>query len=404
MGQYIMNKETGKIELHFDKTEYMALPDEQKQKIKSNYLFSRYSKAWVSRAKFPNLYFAEEVAKGLGLENGGSTGERLTFEEQQERKAERAEARAERMENRAYVAEKHAERLQAPINKMQGDIAFFTQPNIDSSAGRAFTRQRNRMFDAYEKGFEEFKKSEYYRQRAEAARQTAEKPTSKAFCQRRIDEANKTIRVQKKNIEHYEEGIKRIESGATIKNWKGESLTTADYDSHIERAEEIIENALEKVIYYQTIIEDLGGNPFSKDNIKVGYLVRLEKERDPVMVTSCGSKNITYRILTGGAAGFELKESYTGIKEIVSDKVSDEIKHPFKVGDVYTVPVLNHDTWKYEDKAYTVTKVTPEKVTLKCGTERAITRKPRLGIGNACNDWFLGIADGLHGTICKKGA
>lgn len=44
---------------------------------------------------------------------------------------------------------------------MHGDIAFFTQPNINSSAGRAFANKR--MFAAYERGFEEFKKSEYYR-------------------------------------------------------------------------------------------------------------------------------------------------------------------------------------------------------------------------------------------------
>lgn len=101
MGKYIFNKETQKLELHFDKSEYMALDDEIKREIKSTFLFSRSRGAWVSRAKFPNLYFAEEVAKKLELENGGNVGETLSFAAQMEQKAEKAERRAERYETYA---------------------------------------------------------------------------------------------------------------------------------------------------------------------------------------------------------------------------------------------------------------------------------------------------------------
>lgn len=60
------------------------------------------------------------------------------------------------------------------------------------------------MFAAWERGFDEFKKSEYYAERAEAARQTAAetKPTDKGFIIRRIKEAEKTIRAQKKILNH----------------------------------------------------------------------------------------------------------------------------------------------------------------------------------------------------------
>ena len=201
MSEYIMNKETGKIELHFDKADYLALSEEQKKDIKSNYLFSRAKSAWVSRAKFPNLYRAEKVAKDLGLLNGGNIGEKLTFAEQMERKAERAEARAERFDYKSNKAEENGKTLQKPINDMHGDIAFFTQPNINSSSGRAFTNKRNRMWEAWEKGFDEFKKSEYYAQRAEIARQTAEntKPKDKAFCDRRIKDILIEFTMEKKS-------------------------------------------------------------------------------------------------------------------------------------------------------------------------------------------------------------
>lgn len=71
---YIINRETEKLELHFDKSEYQALSDDQKSTIKSNFLFSRYGGCWVSRAKIPNLWRAEQVAKSLGAENQGKDG------------------------------------------------------------------------------------------------------------------------------------------------------------------------------------------------------------------------------------------------------------------------------------------------------------------------------------------
>ena len=218
MGYYVMNRETQKLELHFSKEEYMSLPEELKNGVRSNFLFSKKTDTWVSRAKFPNLWRAEAIVEKLGLEDGGKVGENLTFAEQMERKAEKAEMRAERYEHKADVAAQKGEALQQPIKDMEGDIAFFTQPNINSSAGRAFTHRREKMFSAWEKGFEEFKKSEYYAERAETARQTAEqtRPTDKGFIDRRIKDTEKTIRAQKRNLENYYKKLERIEHGEEI--------------------------------------------------------------------------------------------------------------------------------------------------------------------------------------------
>lgn len=76
---YIHNRETGKMELHFDKTEYDALTDEQRSEIKSAFLWGRRSGCWISRAKEPNLWRAERVAQSIGLGDGGEQGERLSF-------------------------------------------------------------------------------------------------------------------------------------------------------------------------------------------------------------------------------------------------------------------------------------------------------------------------------------
>lgn len=402
MNEFIMNKETGKIELYFDKQDYLNLSDEQKREINSNFLFSRKKNAWVSRAKFPNLYRAETVAKKLGLSNGGNIGETLSFREQMERKAERAEARAERYDMRSTKALENGKALQKPIDDRHGDIAFFTQPNINSSAGRAFTNRRNRMFAAWEKGFEEFRKSEYYAERAETARTTASmtKPTDKGFIDRRIKDAEKTIRAQKKNLESYHKTLEKIQSGEIITHYNGSNLTEEEVNSWISTAEEIIEQAISKSIYYHECLEEVGGIEFSKENIKAGYVVELAGHGE-CRVVRTGKVNITYEILTGGAAGAKSRAAYAEIKSIVSTDIEEAPSHPFKVGESFTVK--EWDGTKFADKTYTVTKVTPKRVTLQSGTCRAISRKPHcLSAGNGEYSWTLKITDCLDGIVCKK--
>lgn len=308
---YIINRETEKLELHFDKSEYQALADDQKSAIKSNFLFSKRGGCWVSRAKIPNLWRAEQVAKQLGAENQGKTGETLSFEEKMERKAARAGERAERMDARADAAEQRGEAMQKPINDMHGDIAFFTQPNINTSSGRAFTRQRERMFAAFERGMDEFKKSEYYAERAEAARQTANsaKNPDKGFCERRIREAQASIRAQNRNLEHYQKYLERMDSGETVKHYDETEITRDEVLSWIENAEERIEAEISKACYYQSCIDAQGGIPYSRENIKKGDFVKVRYD-EKCVVLSTGPKNITYQT----PHGFCLKASYAEIK------------------------------------------------------------------------------------------
>lgn len=292
---YIENKETGKIELHFEKSAYMALDESQKKAIKSNFLFSRYSGAWISRCKFPNLYTPRRVAESLGLTDAGIQGERLTFAEQQERRADKAEARAARMDAKADRATDRAKSLQAPINKMHGDIAFFTQPNINTSAGRAFTRQRDRMWAAYDRGIEEFRKSDYYRDRAEAARATASqtKTKDKGFCQRRIDDAEKAIRAQKKNIAHYESILTAIENGEAPKMWSGNPYEPEKVKKRIEDAEQIIDNSIEKIAYYDSLIQEAGGI-IDKSTLNPGDLVKVKRWGTVKIISTRGPKNFVF--------------------------------------------------------------------------------------------------------------
>lgn len=90
MKQVIFNRETLKIELHFDKADYTVLSDDEKARVKSAFLWSKRGGCWVSRAKEPNLYEAKRIARDLGFGDVEKVGERLTFAEQVERDRERA--------------------------------------------------------------------------------------------------------------------------------------------------------------------------------------------------------------------------------------------------------------------------------------------------------------------------
>ena len=397
---YQINRETQKLELIFDKAEYMALPDEKKREIKSNFLFSRTVGGWVSRAKWPNTYYAERTAQSIGAENRGKTGEALSFAEQMEAKAERAEARAERYEARADRAEAAGKALQKPVEDMHGDIAFFTQPIVNTSAGRAFGRRRQRMFEAWERGFDEFKKSDYYRDAAQTARETAAgtKPKDKGFCQRRMDDATKTINAQKKNLESYRKKLDRIEAGEELKTWSGEPVSAETVSGWIETAEELIEAAISKYAYYAECLEDLGGIQYSRENIKPGYLVKIKRFNQIVEVLSTGPKNFKYKSEYGGG----WPESYAEILEIVSTEGAEKPApvHPFTVGEKATLPIWNSEKQRYEDHEHEIIKRTDKTVTIRDNvTGNTVNRKPQLREGRNGSSWAVFVNDEYRSGI-----
>ena len=365
MKQYVFNLETTKIELHFEKSEYAALTDAQKSELKSAYLWSNYGKCWVSRAKEPNLYNAKRVAKSLGFTDEQREGERITFAEQIERKAERAGARADRYEEYAANADRRAVTLQKPINDMHGDIAFFTQPIIAGHAGsQAFANRRRKMFDQYEKGMDEYRKGEYFRGRADTARNTAEQSKYKdvAFLDRRIKEARTEIRKREANVIEYEDKLYRIESGGTFKRYNGEPITAEEVKSWLDRELELIEVAMDKEAFLLNRLDECGGIAFSPANIEVGYIVKL-KRSGLCEVVGKGPVNITYKILTGGAAGMVLTAAYAEISEIVkAEKQAPQVVNPFSAGDILT---LNRPADDSVYRAFQVLKPTEKSIQIQ---------------------------------------
>jgi hypothetical protein len=356
---YIFNLETLKIELHFEKAEYDALSPAQKAEIKSNFLWSRHSKAWVSRCKEPNLYRARRVAESLGFTQEQRQGERLSFAEQVDRQVERAESRAARFEDYAANAEKRAEELQKEFNSHRGDIAFFTQPIISGHSGsQAFARQRQRIYDRYNKGFEEYRKSEYFRDRAATAQNTADMKKFKdpVYLDNRIKECKKNIRAMEKNIIQYEKMLYSLENHTEEKPSPYHDRYTQEQVSNwLEDQLERLEAEIDKQGYMENCLDKIGGIRFSKKNIKPGYIVNIRGRCCEII--SAGSVNIQYKILEGGAAGMVLTAPYAAIAEIIEAKepAKAELVNPFKEGDILCKHRPGDDSIY---RAYQVVKVT----------------------------------------------
>lgn len=399
---YILNKETGKLELHFEKSTYMGLSENTKSQIKGAFLWGRNSGCWISRAKWPNTSYAENIAKEIGLEDAGETGERLSFAEQMQSKADRAERRAERYENRADAAEARGEALQKPIDSMHGDIAFFTQPNINTSTGRAFTRRRSAMWASWEKGFEEFNKSDYWKDRAKTARKTSEQPElrDRAFLMRRIEERLADIRKLKKNVEEYEGYEKAIEAGETPRNKYGwdVKITGEQVQSNIDRWLEILEAKLDELGFYQDCLDSLGGVAFSRENIKPGYIVKMQRSYVGICeVVSCGPKTVKVK-----SGKWISSYPYAEIEKVVKAEEKTEIPvHTFKVGDSFESSMWNRELRKFEPVVCEIIKTTDKSVTIKAGEGKPFVRKPYMSAYDP-EHWYIDLGDNFCHSISRQ--
>lgn len=403
---FIVNQETGKLELHFDKATYQALSEDAKRTIKSHFLWGRRSGCWISRCKEPNLYGARRVAQELGLTDAGKTGERLSFAEQMERKAERAERRAERYDARSEAAEKRGQVLQKPINDMHGDIAFFTQPNINTSGGRAFTRRREKMFAAFDRGFEEFRKSAYWQERAETARRTADQKElrDKAFVGRRIAERESDIRKLKNLVTLYEGYVNTYENGETPKDkWGGNITMSAERCAEqLEYYLDRLEAKLDELGFYQECMANLGGVNYNQQNIKIGYVVQVQRW-GRCEVISTGPKNCTVKQTAHGMT-FTPTVAYAEIERVIEAREAVDEPHPFKVGEQFNVTRWNSAKGNSEKVVYTIIRASDKSVTLKTGDEKPIVRKPTLVKWSRDIEWALRVTDWHDGIIYRKAA
>lgn len=230
---YIVN-EDNKAELHFYFLDYKALDQNKKNEIKKYFLWGKGRQAWVSKG-FYNTWGAQSVIKMLNLPLWEKRARR-SFADEVERKKDNAEYRSDRYEAKAQKAVTRAESLQSEFNRLRKDWSWITQPNINTSRGRSFTRARDRVYQKYERGFEELKKSDYFMDKAGISKNTAamKKYEDLDFVARKIKETEKSIKAKYAYIEQYN---KALESAS---------------DERKEKLETYIEDTIRDLDYLQT--------------------------------------------------------------------------------------------------------------------------------------------------------
>lgn len=221
---YIINEDR-KVEMYFNIEDYKKLSEDDKKDVKRYFLWSRFKKAWISKAK--NSYHVENFAKRLGLTFYEKKKLR-SFDDEIQRKKDNAERNTGKYATRAENASKRAESLQSEFNRLRKDWSWLTQPIIKGHSGsERFGRSKARVMANYEKGFQEYDKAKYYEQKQKLAEETLKDAKLKDihYVQNRVKEAEKSIRKISQWVSDYQ---KKVESGTLNDEQKEKYLNAID--------------------------------------------------------------------------------------------------------------------------------------------------------------------------------
>jgi len=199
---YLINVETGKLNIYTTKEFYDNLPEQQRKDIKNFCLWSRNTGCWISKGKAQNCYYLIGRLKEMNFENRGTTGEKISFQQQIERQRHKAGIRAEKAEQRAEKAEKKSEQLYNRAKNMASAIPLGQPILIGHHSEKRDRNYRDRIHNTFGKAFKEQDKTSYYRNKAATAKQTAEgeKYHNPKYLLQRIKECEKYIRLFERRL------------------------------------------------------------------------------------------------------------------------------------------------------------------------------------------------------------
>lgn len=262
---FIHNLETDKLNIFTGgKSDWLTIPEADRERIKSACLWSRSINGWVSRCKggMPRFY-AEDVLKRNGFEDRGTEGEKLSFTEQIEVKRERAEERAERFEERAETASEHSTALYNRAHTMAQAIPFGQPILVGHHSEKRDRNYRGRIHSTFGKAFEESDKAKHYAGRAASARATANgaQYSNPSYLGNRIKELEAEVRVIENRLlgkyYHYSEPQEISEETRTHYNG-------------------VMEELQEKLGFYRHCLETCGVEIFSKETLKGKQFARVK--------------------------------------------------------------------------------------------------------------------------------
>lgn len=200
---YLINLETGKVNIFSEKQFFELLTAEQKDTIRRYCLWSRTQNCWISKAKSENAGYLRRQLDSMSFIYKEAIGEKLSFEQQIQREKEKSESRAERALARAAKSDERSEQLYGQAKSMAGQIPLGQPILVGHHSEKADRNFRDRIHNKFGKAFEEMDKADFYRKQAEWARKEADgkKYEDPFYLGNRIKECERDLKVCNRRLE-----------------------------------------------------------------------------------------------------------------------------------------------------------------------------------------------------------
>lgn len=223
-------------------------------------------------------------------------GRRLTAAEKDTAKRERAADRAERMNARADKLQAKADTLRAETERFFENVPL-GQPNIvDTSAGRAFTRKREKMHAKDWKAHETAQAAAGARAAADRAEQTATGTDSVVTITNRIERNEALVRKVDRELTGHETAQRIIDKvGADHPKVAAVGTTQLGIRSPERLAQlgELKAEALDAIAHDRTLLEAAGGVTYGTHNVRPGDVIVTGPNRyTPVLRANAKSATV----------------------------------------------------------------------------------------------------------------
>lgn len=192
----------------------------------------------------------QELAALIKENNGNDYAEQMEYNQ------DRATDRAERMTERAENAQERSRAEYQKSNDAVSGIPFGQPILVGHHSERGHRNALKKSDRAMTRSIEERDKAEHYEQRAQSAEQTASGQHSIAFIGRRIEDTKTEIRRLERNIQEAEE---------------------KQYQDWLNRLKILLQDANEKLTYWEQELSQAGGVKYSPEDINKGDLINYRR-------------------------------------------------------------------------------------------------------------------------------
>lgn len=203
-------------------------------------------------------------------------GRRLTAAEKESATRERAADRADRMGHRAEKLQSKAEAMQADTDRFFSSIPLGQPDIVDTSAGRTFARQRQRMHDKDRRAHETAQAAEHAEAAAQRAQQAANGTDSVVTITNRIERNEALVRKVDRGLAGHQQAqgiIDKVGAEHPKVAAVGEHRLGVRSPERLAQLEQVKAEAVDAIAHDRAKLEASGGVKYGKHNVEPGDII-----------------------------------------------------------------------------------------------------------------------------------